>query len=99
MLVALAYGGLAFLIGDPMLPGGAAWCVFILWFCSIIVGSMCKMYKVPALLGNLIIGIVLKNLPGGIVDDLPTEWAGAIRSTGTYSYSTAAAAAAVAAHP
>ena len=63
-LVALAYGGLAFLVGETMLPGGAAWCVFILWFASTITGSICKSYKVPALLGNLIIGIILKNLPG-----------------------------------
>ena len=38
--------------------------------------------KLPSLLGMLLAGMVLRNLPGDLVEDLPDGWSSAIRSAG-----------------
>lgn len=82
-LLGLGFGAAVFCLGeDFMLIGGAGFSVWILWQASVLVGIGCKEYGIPPLLGNLIIGIVLKNLPGGVVDGLPDTWASIIRATG-----------------
>lgn len=82
-LLGLGFGAAVFCLGEEfMLIGGAGFSVWILWQASVLVGMACKEYGVPPLLGNLIIGIILKNLPGGVVDGLPDTWASIIRATG-----------------
>ena len=82
-LLGLGFGVALLCLGeDFMLIGGAGFSVWILWQTSVLVGMGCKEYGVPPLLGNLIVGIVLKNLPGGVVDGLPDTWASIIRATG-----------------
>ena len=90
----LANFGVLFLLGltllsaifffgfDFMWLGGAGFSIWLVWFCSISVGTLCKKYKIPALLGNLLCGIVLRNLPGGPLDSLPSSWTALVRSTG-----------------
>ncbi len=74
---------LVFSLGDNfMLLGGPGWSLFLLWFCSLITGIALNKVKIPPLLGNLVVGIILKNVPGKLVDGLPNEWATIIRSTG-----------------
>jgi solute carrier family 9B (sodium/hydrogen exchanger), member 1/2 len=83
VLIGLLFGTLDFLWGDEfMLIGGPGWSCYILWITSLCCGMFCKHYKIPPLLGNLLSGIILKNLPGKIVDGLPITWAAAIRSLG-----------------
>lgn len=82
-LLGLVFAAAVFMFGeDFMLLDGAGFSVWILWQVSVLVGMVCKTYDVPPLLGNLISGIVLRNLPGGVVDALPDSWSSIIRATG-----------------
>jgi hypothetical protein len=82
-LLGLAFGAVVFMLGDDfMLVGGEGWSAWLLWQSSVVVGLCCKAYKVPPLLGNLITGIILRNLPGDLVSGLPDTWSSIIRATG-----------------
>jgi NhaP-type Na+/H+ or K+/H+ antiporter len=79
----LAYFLMLFLLGgNAMLPEGAGWSLILVYACSVVCGAASEKMKVPALLGMLASGIVLKNLPGGLVEGLPSSWAAAIRAGG-----------------
>lgn len=67
---------------DFMLPGGAGWSVFLIWASSFCAGKIMEYWSIPGLLGMLISGIILKNLPGELVDGLPDTWAATLRSFG-----------------
>jgi NhaP-type Na+/H+ or K+/H+ antiporter len=82
-LLGLVFAAAVFMFGeDFMLIDGPGFSVWILWQVSVLVGMVCKTYDVPPLLGNLISGIILRNLPGGVVDALPDSWSSIIRATG-----------------
>ena len=61
---------------------GAVWSVVLIWLGAQIGGATAAYVKLPALLGMLLSGMLLRNLPGDLVEDLPKEWSGAIRSAG-----------------
>mmetsp|Transcript_37353 Transcript_37353/g.92365 ORF Transcript_37353/g.92365 Transcript_37353/m.92365 type:complete len:750 (-) Transcript_37353:101-2350(-) len=89
MLGVIAYGLLWFMLGNVMAPGGgvtvpdgAVWCVIFIWMGAQAGGKLSAALKLPPLLGMLLSGMLLRNLPGELVEDLPKEWSGAIRSAG-----------------
>ena len=91
VLLGLSYAFLVFAFGADMMvvdgdkvfvPGSAGWAMWLLWICSLLSGQLAKKYGIPPLLVNLIVGIILKNLPGDPVDGLPDSWATFVRSTG-----------------
>ena len=78
-----AWAACVFLFGFTwMLPHGPLWACICLWFTSLFVGKIFERYGIPPLLGQLISGIVLKNLPGNPVEGLTEEWSGKIRAIG-----------------
>ncbi|CAM9392590.1 unnamed protein product, partial [Ectocarpus fasciculatus] len=54
----------------------------LLWAASYITGKACDRMGIPALLGMLISGLVLKNLPGDPVQNFPDAWGTTLRAFG-----------------
>lgn len=80
----LAYICLMFLFGfDLALPDGPLWALIFLWFCSFTAGNLGEQFGIPSLLSQLIIGLVLRNLPGNEVFlNLPVSWSNQIKAFG-----------------
>lgn len=63
-------------------PGGALWSMALIWGCSHIGGASAQAMGLPSLIGMLLSGLLLRNVPGGLVDDLPEKWSSDIRAAG-----------------
>ena len=68
--------------GGTVIPPGALWSVIVIWLGAQVGGATAAALKLPGLLGMLLSGMILRNLPGELVEDLPKAWSGAIRSAG-----------------
>ena len=69
--------------GDTVgVPGGAVWSVLIVWACAHLGGAGANVLGVPSLIGMLLMGLLLRNVPGELVDDLPERWSSDIRAAG-----------------
>ena len=77
---ALAYAAAALAVGQHLLPGGKAWAVLLIWACAYVGGEAVKLIRLPPLLGMLLSGVILVNLPGDLTDDLPPEWSTKLRA-------------------
>ena len=53
------------LLGRPMLPPGEGWALFLLWVCAHIGGFTANKVNLPPLLGMLVAGVILRNIPQG----------------------------------
>ena len=69
--------------GDTVgVPGGAVWSVLIVWACAHLGGAGANVLGAPSLIGMLLMGLLLRNVPGKLVDDLPERWSSDIRAAG-----------------
>lgn len=67
--------------GPPFAPGGPMFAVMLIYTLAVLAGEALRRWtKLPPLLGMLLSGVVLRNLPGGLVDGLPAAWSDAMRS-------------------
>ena len=85
LIAALSYLFLLCFIGpDEMAPnGGPGFCVCLIWVCSMFFGSALEQLQGGlGILGMIISGILLKNLPGDPISDMPDSWSAAIRAGG-----------------
>ena len=84
IIVFIAFWALAFGLGFEFMlpPNGPAWATILIWAASFTLGKLFENMSIPALLGMLISGIVLKNLPGELVDGLPDSWSAQFRALG-----------------
>ena len=81
---------LRFMCGEMLAPngpattvsGGGVWAVTLIWACAHIGGAVAVGCKLPSLIGMLVFGLVLRNVPGNLVDDLPERWSSDIRAAG-----------------
>lgn len=48
-----------------MLPPEEGWALFLLWVCAHVGGFVASKVNLPPLLGMLIAGIILRNIPQG----------------------------------
>ncbi|KAK9818378.1 hypothetical protein WJX72_011662 [[Myrmecia] bisecta] len=76
------YAALYLALGSAMLPWHQGWSVFLLWACAHVAGFVAIKCNLPPLLGMLIIGIVLRNLPTDPMRGLPEAWSTKIRTGG-----------------
>ena len=53
------------LLGKVMLPPREGWALFLLWVCAHIGGFTANKVNLPPLLGMLVAGIILRNIPQG----------------------------------
>ena len=82
-IVGAIYLSLVFSIGKKhMLPHSAGWATFVLWLAAQVCGLLMTRVKMPALLGMLLAGLALKNIPGDPVQGLPPSWSVVIREAG-----------------
>lgn len=86
-IIALLYVFLLLMLGghhlyDDLLPGGKAWAMVLIWLCSSLGGALSQAVKVPPLLGNLVAGIILKNINPDPVQAFPSVWGETIRLAG-----------------
>jgi len=87
-LFLILYGVATFVLQtDMMLPWGAGFSIVLVWVASTLGGEALRRMKMPPLLGNLIAGMLLKNLlpdggDGKSVRGLPDGWASDIITFG-----------------
>ncbi|XP_054710122.1 sodium/hydrogen exchanger 9B2-like isoform X2 [Uloborus diversus] len=81
LVLALIYGTLWGLLGPPVLPGGEIFALFVLSILAYLSGQVMKIVRVPTLVGMMILGFILRNVPHiDIAKDISGEWAGNIRN-------------------
>ena len=80
ILSGAAYAAAVLAVGEQLLPGGRAWTVLLIWVAAHVGGGVAKLAKLPPLLGMLLSGVVLVNLPGNLVEALPPTWSTALRA-------------------
>mmetsp|Transcript_10676 Transcript_10676/g.18296 ORF Transcript_10676/g.18296 Transcript_10676/m.18296 type:complete len:575 (+) Transcript_10676:385-2109(+) len=80
LLMALSYGVLVVLLGNDALPGASLFALLLCWACAIILGVVFHVLRLPALLGWLLAGMILRNVPGNILEGLKSSWMGVIRA-------------------
>lgn len=81
-LAGLVYLALFFLFGDLMRPGHTGFATFLLWATAHALAYLCERLRVPPLLGMLLAGLLLRNLPFDPVKGFAYSWSEAIRSGG-----------------
>lgn len=59
------HAALYLLLGRAMLPPEEGWALFLLWVCAHVGGFVASKVNLPPLLGMLIAGIILRNIPQG----------------------------------
>ena len=59
------HAALYLLLGRVMLPPEEGWALFLLWVCAHVGGFVASKVNLPPLLGMLIAGIILRNIPQG----------------------------------
>lgn len=74
MLATVTYGILVFGIGDAFLPGNPAWATVLLWASSILGAYIANILYLPRVIGMLVAGIMLQNIPWGAIDSFPDKW-------------------------
>eukprot|EP00184_Porphyridium_aerugineum_P000293 CAMPEP_0184697044 /NCGR_PEP_ID=MMETSP0313-20130426/4155_1 /TAXON_ID=2792 /ORGANISM="Porphyridium aerugineum, Strain SAG 1380-2" /LENGTH=577 /DNA_ID=CAMNT_0027155805 /DNA_START=244 /DNA_END=1977 /DNA_ORIENTATION=- len=80
LLMGLSYGVLYVLLGDDVLPGSPLFALLVCWAFAVVLGVVFDVIGLPSLLGQLIAGIVLRNLPGDILKGMKSSWMGVIRA-------------------
>ncbi|DBB10964.1 TPA: hypothetical protein ACH3X3_007414 [Trebouxia sp. C0006] len=76
------YAALYLLLGKVMLPPKEGWGLFLLWVCAHIGGFTANKVNLPPLLGMLVAGIILRNIPQDPVHEVPTSWGTKLRTGG-----------------
>lgn len=63
-----------FCLGDFVLPGGKVFPILLVFVCAHIGGLIISKLYMPPLLGMLIAGVILVNIPGGILTSTDKKW-------------------------
>ena len=82
LISSLVYAALYVAFGDVFLPFKLGWSLLLLLGASHFAAQVCTKIGIPPLLGMLISGIVLRNVPGGIIGGLTKSWSSGIRASG-----------------
>ncbi|KAA8499352.1 Mitochondrial sodium/hydrogen exchanger 9B2 [Porphyridium purpureum] len=79
LILALLYALLFLVVRDDALPFGALFSLLLLWVFGLIFGILFDVLTIPSLLGSLLAGIVLVNVPGDLLRGLEPSWIRASR--------------------
>ncbi|WIA18744.1 hypothetical protein OEZ85_003434 [Tetradesmus obliquus] len=74
LLAAVVYGVLVFAIGKAFLPGSPAFATLVIWICSVVGAEIVHWLRIPRVVGMLGTGLLLANVPGGVVEAFPDKW-------------------------
>ncbi|XP_022110706.1 sodium/hydrogen exchanger 9B2-like [Acanthaster planci] len=81
LLMCLSWGVVLGVTGNEALPGGTFFALYVLTICCVFGGFLVKLVRLPPLLGMLIVGFLLRNVPRiNIAVDIDKEWSSALRS-------------------
>eukprot|EP00884_Botryococcus_braunii_P018317 jgi/Botrbrau1/5169/Bobra.0172s0041.1 len=81
LLMGLLYAALYLAIGSPFLPAGPAWAIALIWAVSIVCGWIFEKAHLPAALGMILSGMMLRNVGHGIaIQGLRASWSKGIRA-------------------
>lgn len=69
-----ARAGGYFCLGDFVLPGGKVFPILLVFVCAHIGGLIISKLYMPPLLGMLMAGVILVNIPGGILASADKKW-------------------------
>lgn len=81
LLTTLVFGSLVSLLGESALPGGNIFSLFVLFVAAEAAGRAVAPFSLPPLLGMLVVGILLKSVPGLdlVGKNIDQEWSTALR--------------------
>jgi len=74
VLCAVVYGVLFFGLGKVFLPSNEAWATLLLWASALLGGYMANLLYLPRIVGMLVAGMVLINIPWSAIDSFPSKW-------------------------
>lgn len=80
LLAGIAYLAAALAIGRELLPESSGFALLLIWASAQLGGVAVKQVYLPPLMGMLLSGVILANLPGNLIDDLPDSWSTKIRA-------------------
>ncbi|XP_070544796.1 sodium/hydrogen exchanger 9B2-like isoform X2 [Ptychodera flava] len=81
LLVCIVWGTLWAITGEEALPGGNLFALFVLWVAAVLGGLLVTFIKLPPLLGMLIVGVLLRNIPYiNVAKDIEPEWSISLRN-------------------
>lgn len=74
VLAVVWYGVLFFSMGKAFLPGHPAWATLLLWASALVGAFVAHQMYLPRVLGMLVSGILLRNIPWQAIDAYPDKW-------------------------
>lgn len=82
LIISLVFGSLVSLLGESALPGSNIFSLFVLFVLAEAAGRAVVPLRLPPLLGMLVVGILLKSVPGldVIGKNIDQEWSAALRN-------------------
>eukprot|EP00892_Ulva_mutabilis_P007649 jgi/Ulvmu1/5256/UM022_0049.1 len=80
LLAVATYIAAALAIGRQFLPDSPGFTLLLIWAAAQLGGVAVKQVRLPPLMGMLLSGVVLANLPGNLIDNLPDSWSTKIRA-------------------
>uniref|UniRef100_A0A7S0ZBN0 Cation/H+ exchanger transmembrane domain-containing protein n=1 Tax=Timspurckia oligopyrenoides TaxID=708627 RepID=A0A7S0ZBN0_9RHOD len=80
LLLAVAYGLCVAVLGDDALPFSPFFTLLLIWITSLIFGIVFGIVHMPQLLGQLMAGILLRNIPGDALRGLRESWIAGVRN-------------------
>lgn len=80
ILAAVIYGVLFFSMGTAFLPGNPTWCTLLMWACALIGALIANQIFLPRVIGMLVAGILLQNIPWSAIDAFPKKWGTQMRA-------------------
>ncbi|QDZ21577.1 sodium/hydrogen exchanger protein [Chloropicon primus] len=82
VICGLGYAALYVMFGDTFLPFELGWSLLLLLAGAHFASQLCTRIGMPPLIGMIISGIILRNLPGDIIKGMTKEWSSGIRASG-----------------
>ncbi|KAG7156541.1 sodium/hydrogen exchanger 9B2-like [Homarus americanus] len=82
LIILLVFGSLVSILGATSLPGGNIFSLCVLFVLALVGGHAITPLRLPPLLGMLVVGILLKSVPGisEIGKNIDRDWASALRN-------------------
>jgi len=80
VLLGVGYCVLLAILGDEVLPYAPLFSLLLVWFCALLAGIAFRTFLLPPLLGQLLVGMLLQNVPGEILRGLRESWVAGVRT-------------------
>ncbi|GBF89298.1 mitochondrial sodium hydrogen exchanger [Raphidocelis subcapitata] len=81
-VAAAVYGTLHFVAPTTFLPGGAPFAALLIWLSAVICADIAAWLRLPRVVGMLLGGLLLENVPNSPVAAFPPDWGSAMRAGG-----------------